>query len=427
MKNNFEWFRLDNAAKVFPGQNSSTWSNIFRIGIQFKSDVDPEILQQALQSTLDRIPNFNVRIKRGFFWYYFEKNPNEAFVEKDIKNHCYRVKFKEDKGFLFRLYYHENRIAIDTYHSLSDGYGATVFISTLAGEYLRLKGKQIEYNEFVLDTAQKAAFEEVEDSYTKYANSRVTNNKREKNAYHFTGTKMQNHTCNYTIGIMDFSSVHKISRSYGVTVTEFFAAMLLDIHYHKQLEKFQRRPNKKMQDITVQIPVNLRKAFSSKSLRNFVLCLKVRINPNLGEYSFDEILRAVSLQLKLANDPKIMNSMMSQNLKLERSNLTKCLPLMVKNLAIAVSFLFTAEKNTSILISNIGAVNISPSMLEEVEKYMFFTGPGKLNGARCGVITCGEKLVFTFSNCYKQSDIEREFFTRLVKMGVHVKIESNRE
>ena len=28
---------------------------------------------------------------------------------------------------------------------------------------------------------------------------------------------------------------------------------------------------------------------------------------------------------------------------------------------------------------------------------------------------------------YKESDIEREFYTRLVKMGVHVKIESNRD
>lgn len=427
MNNNFEWFRLDNAAKIFPGQNSSTWSNIFRIGIQFKQEVDPVLLEKALQTTLKRIPNFNVRIKRGFFWHYFEKNPNDSFVEKDIKNHCYRVKFKEDKGFLFRLYYHGTRIAIDTYHSLSDGYGATVFISTLAGEYLRLQGKKVHYNELVLNPNEQVVAQEVEDSYSRYANSKVTNNKREKNAYHVKGTKMKKHTCNYTIGIMNFSSIHKISKSYGVTVTEFFAAMLLEIHYHKQLEKFKKHPNKKMQDITVQIPVNLRKAFVSTTLRNFVLCLKVRINPNLGEYSFDEILRAVSLQLKLANDPKIMNSMMSQNLKIEKNKRAKFLPLSIKTFAIAVSFLFTAEKNTTTLISNIGAVNIPDSMIGEIEKYTFFTGPGKLNGARCGVITFNDQLAFTFSNCYEQNDIEREFFTRLVKMGVHVKIESNRE
>ena len=53
--------------------------------------------------------------------------------------------------------------------------------------------------------------------------------------------------------------------------------------------------------------------------------------------------------------------------------------------------------------------------------------PGLVNAARCGVATIGDKLVFTFSNIYKESDVERDFFTTLVKMGIHVKIESNRE
>ncbi|MFI3140823.1 MAG: hypothetical protein R3Y27_00775 [Clostridia bacterium] len=423
MKNNFEWFKLDNAAKIFPGQNSSSWSNIFRIGIELKNEIEPALLEAALKTTLKRIPNFDVRIRRGAFWYYLEKNPNEAFVEKDIKNHCYRIKFKEDKGFLFRLYYHQNRIAIDTYHVLSDGYGASVFLSTLAGEYLRLKGLEIGSNEFVLSTKEKPTHEQVEDSYMRYANSKFTANKREKNAYHFEGTKEKKHFCNYTIGIMDFNQVHEISRSYGVTVTEFFSALLLYVHYLNQLETKKR----KKQDLTVQIPVNLRKAFPSKTLRNFVLCLKVRINPNLGDYSFEEILKIISLQLKLANDSKIMNSMMSQNLKIEKNPVAKFLPLPIKNFGIALSFLFTAEKNTTTLISNLGAIQVPQEMENEIEKYMFFTGPGKLNGARCGVITFNDKLAFTFSNCYKESDIEREFFTRLVKMGVHVKIESNRE
>ena len=35
-KGNFEWFKLDNAAKIFPGQNSDGWSNVFRIGVQLR-------------------------------------------------------------------------------------------------------------------------------------------------------------------------------------------------------------------------------------------------------------------------------------------------------------------------------------------------------------------------------------------------------
>ena len=143
-KNSFDWFRLDNAAKIFPGQNTDSWSNVFRLSIRLKEDVDKDVLQTALEHTLVRIPSFNVRIRKGFFWHYFERNPNKAEVLPDIKNPCYRIKFKENNGFLFRVYYLGRNVSVDVYHALCDGYGATVFLSTLVGEYLRLKGGKVE-------------------------------------------------------------------------------------------------------------------------------------------------------------------------------------------------------------------------------------------------------------------------------------------
>ncbi len=423
MKNNsFDWFRLDNAAKIFPGQNSRSWSNVFRLGVQLKSEVQPELLEQALNTVLERIPCFKVRMRNGLFWHYFEKNPNHATVQPDIKNYCYRVNFRENKGYLFRLYYHGDRISVDVYHALSDGYGGAVFLSTVVGEYLRLLGEEVDYNEFVLDPTAPPCEAEVEDSYSRYASSKVKHDRSDSRMYHAVGTKMPRHMTNYTVGTMSFSDIHKICKSYGVTVTELFAALLLDVHYRKQ-----KAEKKKQREISVQIPVNLRKAFPSRTLRNFVLCLRVKMNPNLGDYSFEEILRSVSLQLRLNNDPKLINSLMTQNMKAERNPIGKYLPLVIKDLGIGIGFLITAEQTTSTLISNMGPVTLPESVGRHVEKFTFFTGPGKLNGGRCGVITYGDKLVFTFSNCYKESDIEREFFTRLVKMGVHVKIESNRE
>lgn len=423
MKNtSYDWLKLDNAAKIFPGQNSRSWSNIFRIGAQLKSEIDPQVLSVALKNTLKRIPNFNVRIRRGLFWYYFEQNPNEPQVLPDIKNPCYRIKFKENKGFLFRVFYRNDRINVEVYHALCDGYGAAVFISTLVGEYLRLKGEDIDYNQFVLDVKEAPRASELEDSYDRYADSKVPYDRKDKWVYHATGTRMPMHISNFTAGIMSFKELHAVAKGYGVTVTEFLAALMMDILYHKQL-----REKKNQREICIQIPVNLRKAFPSESLRNFVLCLRVKINPNLGEYTFEEIVRSVSLQLKLANDPKLINSLMTQNMKLERNPVTKHLPLVLKDLGVGVGFLITAEQTTSCLLSNLGPISLPQSVEKHIEKLYLFTGPGIVNGARCGIVSMGDKLVFTFSNCYKESDIEREFYTRLVKMGVHVKIESNRD
>ncbi len=423
MRNNsFEWFRLDNAATIFPGQNSRSWSNVFRVAAEMKKEVDPLLLSKAVKSTLKRIPCFNVRIRPGAFWFYFEKNPNDCPVNPDIKNICYRINFKENKGFLFRLYYRGNRISVDVYHALSDGYGAMVFLCTMVGEYLKLRGESISYNNFVLDTGDSPKESEIEDAYHRYANSKAAFQRADRWAYHYRGNKLPMHNFNYVIGIMSFSELHKVSKSYGVTVTELLASVLIDVHYRRQLSE-----GKKPKDVSAQIPVNLRKAFPSETLRNFVLCLRVKIDPTMGEYTFEEILRSVSLQLRLANDKKPLNALMTQNMKLERNPVMKYLPLPVKNLGVGISFMITGEQTTTTLLSNLGAINLPEDVACHIEKLLFFTGPGKLNGGRCAAVSLGDKFVFTFSNCYEEACLEREFFTRLVKMGVHVKIESNRE
>ena len=422
-KNTFDWFRLDNAAKIFPGQNTRAWSNVFRLGAELKSEVDPEILRVALNNTLKRIPTFNVRIRNGAFWHYFEKNPGEAPIKPDVKNICYRINFKENNGFLFRVYYRGKRINVDVYHALCDGYGAVVFLGTLVGEYLKLQGEEISYNNFVLDTSEAPRESELEDSYNKYADSKARFKRPDKWVYHYKGTKMPMHTANYTQAEMPFEQLHKISKSYGVTVTEFLAALVIDVLYRQQIKEGK----KKQREISAQIPVNLRKAFPSETLRNFVLCLRVVIDPTLGEYTFEEILRSVSLQLKLANDKKLINALMTENLKLERHTVLKYLPLPLKDFGVGISFAITAEQTTSTLVSSLGVIKFPEEVEEHIEKLMFFTGAGMVNGSRCATLTFKDKLMFSFSNCYMESDLEREFYTRLVKMGVHVKIESNRD
>ena len=67
IKHPFEYITLDNAGKVFPGQNTKKWSNVFRMSIQLKEETDPDILKEALKKTLDRIPSFRVRMRHSLF------------------------------------------------------------------------------------------------------------------------------------------------------------------------------------------------------------------------------------------------------------------------------------------------------------------------------------------------------------------------
>lgn len=71
MQNN--WYRLDTAALIFPAIARHDWSNAFRVSANLKEDVDPEILQQAVDELRPRFPSYHVALRKGVFWYYLEE------------------------------------------------------------------------------------------------------------------------------------------------------------------------------------------------------------------------------------------------------------------------------------------------------------------------------------------------------------------
>lgn len=416
------WLKLDNAAKIFPAQNTKYWSNSFRVCYVLKQKVDPEILNMALKNVMPRFSCYDVRIRHGFFWFYLEKNPKSPHVKPDIKNPCHRVKFNENDRFLFKVYYHNDRIAVDVYHVLTDGHGGALFLSTLVAEYLRLTGENIPSGEFVLPLNMNATDSELEDAFVKNATSKAKYKRSDKFVYHAKGTKMPYHTVNIISGTLDFEQLHRKSREKGVTVTEFLASVMLDVLCKKQL-----REKRKQKEVSIQIPIDLRRTYGSDTLRNFTVCLRVKVDPNKGEYTFDELLEQVKYQLRLQRCEKEINTMITANMGLEKNVFMRAMPLVIKNIGIAIGFAITAEQTTSSLITNLGEVKIPDEMKKYVDKFIFMPSPGKVNAARLGVATVNNKLVITFSDIYKECDVEREFFTSLVKMGLHVKIESNKD
>lgn len=417
------WFKLDNAATIFPGQNTQRWSNIFRFSVVLDREVKPDLLERALEETLARFPCFDVRIRRGFFWYYFEKNDASAPpVMPDIKNPCYRIRFNENRRFLFRVYYRHNRIAVDFYHALCDGYGASRFLCTLAARYLNLDGVRTGTGGAVLDVARQASAGEMEDAFERCATSKAKLRRYNGFVYHAEGTRLPHHTMILTTGFLPLDMVSAKAKSCGVTITEYIAAVLLDVMVRRQALD---RPNKKKR-VSIQIPVNLRNHFPSDTLRNFVLCMNISVDPMLGEYTFEEILRAVKLGVRVENDPKRLNALMSANRRLQTNPLMRALPLALKKAGIGVHFRISGEQSTSVLFSNFGRVDLPAGMKECVESLIFAAGPGILNGARWGAVGCGNVLALTCSNVYRETDIEKAVFTRFVQAGIPVRVESNK-
>ena len=417
------WFKLDNAAKVFPGQNTSSYSNVYRLSATLKEKVDPQLLEKAVKKTMPRFPSFDVRMRNGFFWHYLEKNPNGSPpVMPDSANPCLRVRWKENKGYLVRIFYYENKISVEFYHVITDGFGASRFFMTLLAVYLRLTGKEIPCGDAVLDIDEKPHESEKEDAYLKFVKSKAKAKRIEKFAYQAKDGRLPKHVTNVTTGYMPVDILKQKAKEQGVTITEYIAGLLVWVMYNLQKqERFNRE-----KPVGVQIPVNVRQFFDTDTLRNFMLCYSFQIDPKMGEYTFEEILKQLSLYLRYINNEKTIQAMMNGNAGFERNPVMRIIPSFIKDFGINVIYKFTGEKATSSLISNIGAIKAPKEMEQYIDSIALILARGMVNAARCGAVSYNGTLALTITNIYESTRVQRELFTTLVKLGIPVKIESNR-
>ena len=206
-----DFLLLDNAAKVFPAQNTKQWSNVIRYSINLTVEIDPQILEKALKDILPRFPSMCVKIRRGVFWYYFEHNDKTPVImEDDLAHQCMPVRYSDSNDFLFKILYFKNRLTIESFHALTDGYGCEIFINTLAAQYLRLLGHNISTGGSVFDITEKPKAEELEDSFIKNATKGAKASRSKPNIYHKKGTKLPAFSSHVTVGYMPLDKIKEL-------------------------------------------------------------------------------------------------------------------------------------------------------------------------------------------------------------------------
>jgi len=418
-----KWYRLDNAAKLYPAIKNRHWTAIFRVSVDMDEPVDRELLQQALVMVTQRMGIFACRLRAGVFWYYFERNKKDPVVMDDAVNPCIRLYRREKTGHLFRVRTFGRRIALEVFHAVSDGYGGTVFLKTLVAQYLRLKGHDIPSTHGILDVNDPVSDEETEDGFLKYYNKKAVRAWKETYAWRIPGTNEPGHTLSVVTGILSVAQVKEKAKHYGVTITEFLTAVYLYALYGIQMRQKSRR----LLPIKVSVPVNLRNLFETKTLRNFSSYINPEINANWGEYTFEEIVHIVHHHLRSEINPKMLGSKMSKNVKAEKSLFVRLLPLFLKNIAIHMIYNMAGENRMTSTLSNIGPFDVPEEMRPHVTRFDVMLGAPRYNRVNCAVGSLGDALHVCFTSTIREADVEREFFTLLVKMGLHVKIESNRE
>lgn len=420
-----DWYKLDLSAIVYPTLQRRDFSSVYRLSVVLKEEIQPEILQKALDMTLPRFPTYKAAIRKGLFWRYLEPNDRPGpFVQKDVRNPCQPMNFKGNNRYLVRVYYFRNRIALEAHHSLGDGTGGMCVLQTLTATYLRLLGHtEIQNGGFVLDIHATPDPEELEDAYMRYANAKVCPPRLQEKAYRVSGTAEPFYTLNIIDGIMSVAEVMAVSKRYHATITEYLNAVLLQA----LLEKQQEEPHFRLHPVKIAMPVNLRRFFPSITLRNFITMIYPGIDPRLGEYTFEEIVVQVQNYMHYYVNEKLLKGDITTNAATQRNPLIRVVPLFIKDLVVKTFYAKIQDRNSSAGLTNMGALKIPEGMAAYIDRFDIYMGQPFSRRTNCAIISFGDILTVNFASSIVEADVERYFFRKLVQDGIHVRIESNRE
>lgn len=423
-KSPLRWLRLDNAAKIYPAARRRNWSNVFRQSVSLCEDVDVSLLQSALDVTVKRFPSIAARLRRGLFWYYLQQVEAAPQVKEEYSYPLSFMSNAEMRRCAFRVIAYRNRIAIEFFHSLTDGTGALIFLKTLTAEYLEQKyGISVPAEHGVLDRREAPKEEELEDSFLKYAGS-VPASRRDTNAWHMAGAPQADGFLHLTCFRLPVKEVLALAHEHHVTLTVFLSAVIMKALVNLQNEK---EPNpKKQKFIKLLIPVNLRRLFPSKTLRNFAMYTIPEIDPRLGTYSFDELCKIVECKMGLEITAKHMSSVIATNVNDERNPLVRLIPLPIKNLVMKAIFDSVGERKSCLSFSNVGRIELPEVMKGYVERLDFVLGVQAAAPYNCGALSYGDTLYVNFIRDIRDAELERHFHAVLQEMGLSATVESNR-
>ena len=417
------WMRLDNAALIFPAAQRRHWSNAFRIAFTFADPIEPDILQRALRRMAPRFPSVVVRLRRGMFWHYLEELTAPPSVQADTYQPLKSMTGADVRRCAIRVLYYQNRMAVEFFHAVTDGTGGMVFAKSFAAEYVRLRYQvHVPCTHGVKDPDEQPAEDEFIDCFQKNAGP-IAAPRDDRNVYRARGVTEPDRFLHVTTGVLDTPQLLRETKRRGVTVTAYLTAVLLQSLMQMQAED-EPRPNRR-RPVKVQIPVNLRQLYGGNTMRNFVAVANIGVDPRLGDYTFEELVQLVHHQMALAITEKNMRMIFTPNVNDERNKLLKIVPLGLKNIVMRMVFDAVGERVASLSLSNLGNVQLPEAMAPYVTRVEFVLGAQATAPYNCSVTSWQDKTYVNIVRNSGEPRLERAFFTALVRMGFHVKIESN--
>lgn len=423
---NTGWARLDNAGKLYPSLVSSRNTTLFRISAQLDKAIHAPFMQEAINRLAPRFPYYHVHLQRGAFWYYFIPSEHPLKLEKDSRYPCMKMTIRQRTRMPFRVRAFKNQVAVEFSHIVTDGTGALIYFQSLLAEYLQLReGLKGPFN-LIIQKGDPIHPEEREDAFQRYFQEGLPKPPHESPAFKLLDKMDPKGIYHVTTGILELGPLKKAASDVDLSVTGFLTALLMETFQEILFALPEKKQKRKAAPIRICIPINLRRYFPSRTMRNFFLSMNPWIDPRLGRYSFEEICTQVRHYFALEFNHKALNQQITRNMMGEKRIFVRLIPSWIKDLLIPAIYRHFGESAYSTVLSNLGQIPFPPEFEPFIKRIDFVPNPPEGNTrVKLGVISYKDKVSITLGRNSSSAMVEREFFRSLRKRGLHIYIDSN--
>lgn len=408
------YFPLDDGAKIFPLAMRHGKMSVFRLAAYLTSDIIPEVLQTALTFTIKRYPTFATTLKNGFFWHYLDISKRRFYISEENGIPCQEIKISRTRSQSFRVMYYKNRISVEFFHVLTDGTGGMIFMKALVIEYLRLLGVKVNNLDESLDTSLPPFVEEFSNEFANVKTNNTPSGLLDKTATQLNGKLSKNNPCRILHFKIPTDKLKEVAKSKNCTITAYFLTIMM-LSAAASTDTLEN-------EFSIQVPVNMRKFYPSKTVRNFAMYAGIRVPIKDIKNSLD-LYDFINNQLKEKTGLESMNNMVSSTKKTISS--LRLIPLIIKRPITKLIYRFFSDDIFTTILSNLGVVNMPQEILPFIKSMDFVLSTSFYNRASCSAITINNITTFSIAKHTLDPSFEEEMYRLLLNDGLAVLVEGS--
>ena len=169
----------------------------------------------------------------------------------------------------------------------------------------------------------------------------------------------------------------------------------------------------KHKPVRIMVPVDLRRMFGSRTLRNFILYALPTMEPQDSDMTLRELLESFHAQLQKEIVPDRMASIMAYNVRSQFSWLFRMIPRAVKCSLMRLIYHYFGESNSCITLTNLGNLKLPREMEAYVQGIEVILTPRARSPYNCALISYGDELAINISRFCDEPELEDIFFRKL--------------